>query len=192
MKASYILLFFALFFTISLWNMARSWWGGEKKHQKTLQFLFFQFVGGCRRHGRLTKPHRAPSSVATMVAARGVLYMRASSPKLPLLLYFPTHTRTPSFSTKISYTPLKHPRHGIRWLKVTHLVWKPQRKQNKVVSSPLYDVEIIPVVSLIYDVILRFDQDLEHGIQNLRELFLEDVRQEITLLFSPKHFLKGL
>lgn len=35
----------------------------------------------------LTRPHSAPSSVATIVAARGVLYMSASSPKLPLLLY---------------------------------------------------------------------------------------------------------
>lgn len=103
-----------------------------------------------------------------MVAARGVLYMRASSPKLPLLLYFPTHTRTPSFSTKMSYTPLKHPRHGIGWLKLS-LLWfeNLQKKINKVLYSPLYDVEIIPVVSLIYDVILRLDQNLEHGIQNL-------------------------
>lgn len=33
--------------------------------------------------------------------------MRASSPKLPLLSYFPTHTFALSFSTKISYTPLE-------------------------------------------------------------------------------------
>lgn len=31
MKASYILLFFALFFTISLWNVARSWKGSNQR-----------------------------------------------------------------------------------------------------------------------------------------------------------------
>lgn len=54
----------------------------------------------------LTRAHRAPCWVATIVAARGVLYIRASSPKLPLLSYFPTHRLAPSFCTKISNVPL--------------------------------------------------------------------------------------
>lgn len=58
----------------------------------------------------LTRAHRAPSCVATIVAARGVLYMRASSPKLPLLSYFPTHKFVPSFCTKISNVPLRSER----------------------------------------------------------------------------------
>lgn len=33
----------------------------------------------------LTKPHRAPGEVAVIVAALGVLYIKASSPKLPRL-----------------------------------------------------------------------------------------------------------
>lgn len=41
-----------------------------------------------------------------MVAARGVLYMSASSPKLPLLLYWPTHFP----ETTMSYTPLERRR----------------------------------------------------------------------------------
>lgn len=51
----------------------------------------------------LTSPHSAPSWVAMMVAARGVLYMSASSPKLPLLSYWPTHVP----NTAMSYTPLE-------------------------------------------------------------------------------------
>lgn len=63
----------------------------------------------------LTRPHRAPSCVATIVAALGVLYISASSPKLPLLSYFPTHTLNPSFCTKISYTPLEITWHTDRY-----------------------------------------------------------------------------
>lgn len=55
----------------------------------------------------LTSPQRAPSCLEMMVAARGVLYISASSPKLPLLLYWPTQQPTPSFCTTISYTPLQ-------------------------------------------------------------------------------------
>lgn len=43
--------------------------------------------------------------------------------------------------------------------------------------SLLYDIEIVSVFSLVYDVFLRFHQHLEHAVQNLRELLLEDIRQ---------------
>lgn len=46
-----------------------------------------------------------------MVAARGVLYMSASSPKLPLLSYWPTHVP----DTTMSYTPLEGERERERW-----------------------------------------------------------------------------
>lgn len=36
-------------------------------------------------NGLLTRHHRAPGEVAIIVAALGVLYINASSPKLPLL-----------------------------------------------------------------------------------------------------------
>lgn len=49
--------------------------------------------------------------------------------------------------------------------------------------SLVYDVEIIPVVSLVDDVVLGFDQNLKHGVQNFRELFLIDNKQMI-LFFS--------
>lgn len=108
MKASYVLLFFALFLTISLWKVARSWAPNEN--------VFLKFSSNSPPYSRprcsvgLTRPHRAPSCVAMIVAARGVLYMRASSPKLPLLSYFPTHTLTPPFCTRMSYTPLERRR----------------------------------------------------------------------------------
>lgn len=36
----------------------------------------------------------------------------------------------------------------------------------------LYHIEVVSVVSLVNDVLLRFDQHLKHGVQNLRELLL--------------------
>ena len=39
---------------------------------------------------KLTKLHRTPGVEALIVAARGILYMRASSPKKPLPSYEPT------------------------------------------------------------------------------------------------------
>ena len=53
---------------------------------------------------RLTMAHNDPSDVATMVAARGWLYINASSPKLPLPSYLPTKL----LLTMISYCPLKN------------------------------------------------------------------------------------
>lgn len=103
MKVSYIRRFFALFLTMSRWNVARSW---KSEKNTTWRYSRHSFTHSKARSSSLTKAHSAPSSVATMVAARGVLYMSASSPKLPLLSYFPTHTLAPSFCTKISYTPL--------------------------------------------------------------------------------------
>ncbi|TNN85548.1 hypothetical protein EYF80_004181 [Liparis tanakae] len=39
--------------------------------------------------------------------------------------------------------------------------------------SLLYDIEVVSVVSLVDDVLLSFDQHLEHAVQNLRELLLQ-------------------
>lgn len=39
--------------------------------------------------------------------------------------------------------------------------------KTKVRNKLLYYVEVVSIVSLVYDVLLRFDLQLEHGIQNL-------------------------
>ena len=48
-----------------------------------------------------------PSVEAMMVAARGMLYMRANSPNDPLPSYEPTFFSSPSIVTKMSNLPLK-------------------------------------------------------------------------------------
>lgn len=45
-------------------------------------------------------------------------------------------------------------------------------KENRCENLLLYHIEIVSVVSLVNDVLLRFDQDLKHGVQDLRELLL--------------------
>lgn len=47
--------------------------------------------------------------------------------------------------------------------------------KTKVRNELLYDVEVVSIISLVYDVLLGFDLQLEHGIQDLRELLLEDM-----------------
>lgn len=51
----------------------------------------------------------------------------------------------------------------------------------KLTHSLLYDVEIVSIVSLVNYVLLRLDQHFEHGVQNLRELLLEDTRQVFSV-----------
>lgn len=46
-------------------------------------------------------------------------------------------------------------------------------EQNRSENLLLYHIEIVSVVSLVDDVLLRFDQYLKHGVQNLRELLLK-------------------
>lgn len=53
--------------------------------------------------------------------------------------------------------------------------------------SLVYDIKIIPVVSLVYDVVLRFDQNLKHGIQDLRKLFLKDNKEIFSSFFLHNH-----
>lgn len=48
--------------------------------------------------------------------------------------------------------------------------------KTEVGNQLLYDVEVVPIISLVYDVLLGFDQQLEHGIQNFRELLLGDTK----------------
>lgn len=56
----------------------------------------------------LTIAQRDPSLTAVMVAARGMLYMRASSPKLPEFSYLPTSLFfSVSVDTKMLYVPLR-------------------------------------------------------------------------------------
>lgn len=80
----------------------------------------------------LTSPHRAPSWVAMMVAARGVLYMSASSPKLPLLLYWPTQFP----DTTMSKTPLQN-REALE-------------KQTKIGETQIYDTASKGWVKLMF------------------------------------------
>lgn len=47
--------------------------------------------------------------------------------------------------------------------------------KTKVRNKLLYYVEVVSIISLVYDVLLGFDLQLEHGIQYLRELLLKDM-----------------
>lgn len=44
---------------------------------------------------------------------------------------------------------------------------------KSVITRPLDDVEIVSIVSLVYDVLVRLHQHLEHGVQHLGELLLK-------------------
>lgn len=47
------------------------------------------------------------------------------------------------------------------------------REQTRCERSLLDHVEVVSVVSLVDDVLLRFDQHLKHGVQDLGELLLK-------------------
>lgn len=69
-----------------------------------------------------------PSDVATIVAALGVLYISASSPKLPVLLYVPTFFTSLFISFKISNVPLQRKR--MIHISVTSMPLAYQNKSN--------------------------------------------------------------
>lgn len=60
-------------------------------------------------------------------------------------------------------------------------------EQNTEICHALLDhVEIVSIISLVYDVFLRFDQHLEHAVQNFRELLLEGHQAEEFYLDSTE------
>lgn len=57
--------------------------------------------------GLFTIAHSEPAVIARTVAARGMLYISASSPKLPVPMYLPTSFSVPSsLATTIEKVPL--------------------------------------------------------------------------------------
>lgn len=77
------------------------WNAAEKKRKAQLSILF------CIMADNFTIAHREPEVVARTVAALGMLYISASSPKLPEPVYLPTSFSVPSsLDTVIENVPL--------------------------------------------------------------------------------------
>lgn len=58
-------------------------------------------------------------------------------------------------------------------------------KESRKEHLLLYHVEIVSVVSLVNDVLLRFDQHLKHGVQDLGELLLKKAIWADATAFGP-------
>lgn len=79
--------------------------------------LFSSSLSTMRLNVDLSMAQRMPLPTAWMVAARGMLYMSASSPKLPSSVYEPTCLFVPLMFTKMWYFPLEGGGGGRLWVR---------------------------------------------------------------------------
>lgn len=121
-----------------------------------------------------TIAHRDPSVVAFTVADRGILYINASSPKLPELLYSPNSFSCPASSAMITlYWPLyakmkkKEDDYEIGISKKMIVINKKSLLFN--------DIKIVSIVSLLDHQFTCFHFTLKHCIQHFAHFLLLNV-----------------
>ena len=93
-------------------------------------FRFWKaFLNTILRNVCLSMAQSIPSPADWMVAALGMLYINASSPKLPLFSQHPTLTSWFPCLIKMLYTPLKFEK------AILHLVWCIENKMSSYVCN---------------------------------------------------------